>query len=699
MHPLVSCIMPTYGRRKYVNESVAMFLAQDYEPKELLIGNDCPGQTLWADLPGVRVINYPERASSLGAKRNDLIQRARGKYIAVWDDDDIYMPWRLKLSVQEIEAAGTPVYFPENFWGYWGEQNLHDNHISWISHGLWLLRKDAWERVGGYPDITVTEDSGLLSKLTEQVGQAPYHRPIPQHERFYIYRGWSDFKHTCLPTGAAPPDTTPGVFEVVPKEIEDRLLLREFKQLIKDRTFRRHLSGSSSELILSVATEIGGQEVTTLDVMEPVEAVIGHGSLGLHGDLGFDQKRVTVAGVSAENALGVHAPSQLSYRLDGQFESFTSFAAINGDVSPQETAADFKVFVDDRLAAISTNVRSLGIPRLITADVRGATDLRLVVEPRKAHHCHSVWLNPTLTKPSDHGPDKPVRLLVDPLGRAEIVVPQDLEKFDLCIATAGSPGFEDWIDDLLGSIVSNANCPGAMLAVFFYGESQQMVRVAEQHGALLIQCRPLKPASMAYKSVLFSAANVLPASKFLCLDADIVVLGDLSPIVQSLDAIPQSSVLVAREALGTMNLGEALRGIYSSDLEKVSRMLEDDLRAEMEYNFVVNNGVFAAAAPGLRAMDRMMRSWPKASTWIDDPSPYIAWRDQFVFNLALARLQCGVELDGRFNVQLGREKIEMRGGIHDVVRAGTREPVAVAHFNGGAKGSYPELRGRFRSNS
>ncbi len=40
----VSCIMPTYGRPDFVAQSVAMFLAQDYAEKELIILNDCPGR-------------------------------------------------------------------------------------------------------------------------------------------------------------------------------------------------------------------------------------------------------------------------------------------------------------------------------------------------------------------------------------------------------------------------------------------------------------------------------------------------------------------------------------------------------------------------------------------------------------------------------------------------------------------------------
>jgi glycosyltransferase involved in cell wall biosynthesis len=39
--PLISCIMPTYGRPEFLGEAVAMFLAQDYPEKELVILNRC----------------------------------------------------------------------------------------------------------------------------------------------------------------------------------------------------------------------------------------------------------------------------------------------------------------------------------------------------------------------------------------------------------------------------------------------------------------------------------------------------------------------------------------------------------------------------------------------------------------------------------------------------------------------------------
>jgi len=40
IRPVVSCIMPTYNRRKFVPQAIRYFLRQSYEPKELLIIDD-----------------------------------------------------------------------------------------------------------------------------------------------------------------------------------------------------------------------------------------------------------------------------------------------------------------------------------------------------------------------------------------------------------------------------------------------------------------------------------------------------------------------------------------------------------------------------------------------------------------------------------------------------------------------------------
>ena len=148
--PLVSCIMPTLGRPDFVHEAVAFFLWQDYPRKELIVLNDCPGQDFVGEYCGVRFINRDARFATLGEKRNACIEAASGSLIAVWDDDDVYLPWRLSYTVRAMRENRTHFFRAAEFWAYWGEAKLHDNQSvpGWISHQNTLFSKDLWREVG-----------------------------------------------------------------------------------------------------------------------------------------------------------------------------------------------------------------------------------------------------------------------------------------------------------------------------------------------------------------------------------------------------------------------------------------------------------------------------------------------------------------------------------------------------------------------
>jgi len=104
-YPLVSCVTPTYGRPHLLGESVKCFLDQDYPNKEMIIINDQAGVSLKInDCPnGIHIWNYQQRFKSLGAKRNELKNKAKGKYCCLWEDDDLSTFWRLTESVKYLE--------------------------------------------------------------------------------------------------------------------------------------------------------------------------------------------------------------------------------------------------------------------------------------------------------------------------------------------------------------------------------------------------------------------------------------------------------------------------------------------------------------------------------------------------------------------------------------------------------------------
>jgi hypothetical protein len=104
-------------------------------------------------------------------------------------------------------------------------------------------------------------------------------------------------------------------------------------------------------------------------------------------------------------------------------------------------------------------------------------------------------------------------------------------------------------------------------------------------------------------------------------------------------------------------LGHALRTVYGGHEADLGRLV--DMPAdEGSYPLVVNDGLFAGSRTALLALDGMIRAMPAAAKWADERRD-ISWRNQFLFNLVLARLRCGVELEPTYNVHfngLGRHK-------------------------------------------
>jgi glycosyltransferase involved in cell wall biosynthesis len=173
--PLVSCIMPTYERRRYVPQALQSFMQQDYPNRELIIvddGRDRIGD-LVEGLPNVRYFYVPR--TSIGAKRNLACKHAAGAIIAHWDDDDWYSPDRLRYQVMPILAGKADVTGLENafvlelprgdFWTT--EAKLHQRLFVGNVHGGTLVyRKELWEEGLRYPEINLAEDAGLLIRAT-----------------------------------------------------------------------------------------------------------------------------------------------------------------------------------------------------------------------------------------------------------------------------------------------------------------------------------------------------------------------------------------------------------------------------------------------------------------------------------------------------------------------------------------------------
>ena len=253
--------MPTFGRPAYVPEAVACFLQQDYPRKELILLNDCPGQTYVGDVEGVRIVNVPNRFQTLGEKRNASIEMARGEIIAVWDDDDISLPWRLSWSWQEMQRLQTPFYRPAEFLAYWGEKELHNNRAvpEWVSHGPVAFTKDIWDKAGRYPAQGVGEDSALFSAFSTLLGANFVTHPIAWTDRFYVVRCASQYQHMSISGGREPLNLSPGVFSIDPCSVQDEVL-----KTACDQQVERH--GIHSKAALSRSSPVPFEPIISICV-------------------------------------------------------------------------------------------------------------------------------------------------------------------------------------------------------------------------------------------------------------------------------------------------------------------------------------------------------------------------------------------------------------------------------------------------
>jgi glycosyltransferase involved in cell wall biosynthesis len=166
--PLVSCIMPTAGRRRFVPSAIRQFLDQDQPNKELIIIDD--GQDPVDDLiPADDRIRYFRQAGrrTIGAKRNSACAAARGQFIAHWDDDDWYRPWRLSYQLAELQSHGAALcglanilFLDEEAQRAW-EYTYPPGGTPWVYGATFCYRRDLWER-NPFPDIDIGEDTRFV---------------------------------------------------------------------------------------------------------------------------------------------------------------------------------------------------------------------------------------------------------------------------------------------------------------------------------------------------------------------------------------------------------------------------------------------------------------------------------------------------------------------------------------------------------
>lgn len=163
MKPHITALCLTFGRVECLNEVIQMFLDQTYDgPKEMIVYNTFMKQRLIGTFPNVTILNASERPPNLGACRNKAITFANPGLIVTWDDDDAYLPNHLENFTKHYEPGINWIWHARQFY-------MESYQIRQIVPGTFnsvAFTKEAWNKVGKYPDRNSGEDRDFVSRLT-----------------------------------------------------------------------------------------------------------------------------------------------------------------------------------------------------------------------------------------------------------------------------------------------------------------------------------------------------------------------------------------------------------------------------------------------------------------------------------------------------------------------------------------------------
>jgi len=201
-NPKVSCYCPTYGRIALLEEAVYSFLAQDYDgEKELIILNDFSEQTIFYDHPEIKIINSKERITPLSKKFNECISYCSGEYIFVWEDDDIYLPWKISLSIKRLNENG--IFHTGNAFFNTDKDKL--SICSNLHHSSLCMSSKCWQSIGNYTVLqtdTCDLDIVLFDKIYKMYKNVSQF--VEPEDIFYIYRFGStqDYHSSMFPAAS-----------------------------------------------------------------------------------------------------------------------------------------------------------------------------------------------------------------------------------------------------------------------------------------------------------------------------------------------------------------------------------------------------------------------------------------------------------------------------------------------------------------
>jgi glycosyltransferase involved in cell wall biosynthesis len=155
----VSVIIPIHNGERYLGAALDSVDAQDYEARQVIVVDDgsTDGGAVIAAAHNVVLIRQEQRGA--GAARNVGIDRARGEILMFLDQDDLWLPHKIRRQVEILTEHPDRIciaqqsYFIEPghakpLW-FGKEHLLVNDHAGWAPSCL-AVRRPTFDRVGRF---------------------------------------------------------------------------------------------------------------------------------------------------------------------------------------------------------------------------------------------------------------------------------------------------------------------------------------------------------------------------------------------------------------------------------------------------------------------------------------------------------------------------------------------------------------------